>query len=71
MGGTDESDDRNGAFGLPERLVDHKPGVEPGGGPRTADSDERGGDNRFHPAPNKQVPQGSLASRIRKPGKGT
>lgn len=71
MGGTDENDDRNGAFGLPERLVDHKPGVEPGGGPRKADSDEESGDDRFHAHPNKRVPQESLASRLRKPGKGT
>ena len=65
--GSDDGDDRDGPFGLPVRLADHKPGVDHG---KPAPEGESGGDHRFRRSEPKDIPKESLAERISKSRKG-
>lgn len=60
-------DEENTAFGLPEKVVDHKPGFDLQVPKHEA---EMGNNRRFRPSEEKDIPQQSLAERIGKNRKG-
>jgi hypothetical protein len=60
-------DARNKGFGLPGKVVDHKPGVDHGG---REQEKETGGNHGFRRSEQKDIPKGSLAERIGKSKKG-
>jgi hypothetical protein len=58
-------DEGNKGFGLPGKVVDHKPGFDEGRKER-----ETGGNHVFRRSEKKDIPQESLAERIGKSKKG-
>ena len=61
------NDARNKGFGLRDYVVHHKPGFDHGAPTREG---ETSGNHRFRHSEQKDIPQGSLAERIRTPAKG-
>ncbi len=57
------SDEENTAFGLPENIVDHRPGFHREVAPEEA---EKGKNIRRRPSDEKDVPREPLAVRIRR-----
>jgi hypothetical protein len=60
-------DERNAAFGLPEHLAHVKPGLDGSRGEQEAES---GKDHRRRPNNAKDIPQETLAHRIKRTPKG-
>jgi hypothetical protein len=61
------ADERNGGFGFPIHVAQLKPGVD---SPESHREVETGKNHRLRPAKHKEIPQGSLADRMRKARKG-